>query len=255
AQERQEQLQEREKFLKSRIQELRQRRDALREKVRQAVSELGNLGIASEPDPREVLEWKIQKCRELLRLFRLTGISGKLSPHGISLSLHTSFEGSLLDSFHLELQERGDSGRFWLCRHSVPPFIPLERLARELLPRNPRQFLGILCRHLNTFVGRREQLRKLQEEFPDSVQVLSQNSLCNFLSFRYRIPAESSGEFQEFRAQLRYRDPTGTRPDDVTAVTGDGVAVPEHSELLRRLPLHRALRQIHDTTAGTTTTG
>ncbi|XP_032910376.1 centromere protein O, partial [Catharus ustulatus] len=177
AQERQEQLQEREKFLKSRIQELRQRRDALREKVRQAVSvpknhlgipgfwlfqELGNLGIASEPDPREVLEWKIQKCRELLRLFRLTGISGKLSPHGISLSLHTSFEGSLLDSFHLELQERGDSGRFWLCRHSVPPFIPLERLARELLPRNPRQFLGILCRHLNTFVGRREQLRKLQ---------------------------------------------------------------------------------------------
>ncbi|NXQ51413.1 CENPO protein, partial [Catharus fuscescens] len=66
------------------------------------------------------------------------------------------------DSFHLELQERGESGRLRLCRHSVPPFIPLERLARELLPRDPRQFLGILCQHLNAFVSRREQLRKLQ---------------------------------------------------------------------------------------------
>ncbi|NXO75479.1 CENPO protein, partial [Sitta europaea] len=51
---------------------------------------------------------------------------------------------------------------FRLRRHSIPPFIPLERLSREFLPQKPREFLGILFQHLNAFVGRRQQLRQLQ---------------------------------------------------------------------------------------------
>lgn len=43
--------------------------------------ELGDLGMASDPDPRDVLEWKIRNCRELLRLFRLTG-NGKSGNFG-----------------------------------------------------------------------------------------------------------------------------------------------------------------------------
>ncbi|NXH39454.1 CENPO protein, partial [Dicaeum eximium] len=71
--------------------------------------------------------------------------------------------GSCLDSFRLEFREFRE---LRIRRHSVPPFIPLERLAREFLPRRPREFLGILFRHLNAFVGRRHQIRLLQVGIP-----------------------------------------------------------------------------------------
>ncbi|NXM49897.1 CENPO protein, partial [Gymnorhina tibicen] len=58
---------------------------------------------------------------------------------------------------------RPGSGReLRIRRHSVPPFIPLERLGREFLPSDLRGFLGLLSRHLNAFVGRRHQLEQFQ---------------------------------------------------------------------------------------------
>ncbi|XP_014118065.1 PREDICTED: centromere protein O, partial [Pseudopodoces humilis] len=156
-QEKRERREERREFLLSKIRELRERRHRLREKL----GEAGKAGIPripkdpDPPDPREVLEWKIRNCRDLIRIFRLTGISGNLSHPGISFSFHTSFEGSFLDSFQLEFQE---FRHFRIRRHSIPPFIPLELLARQFLPRNLREFLGILFQHLNAFVARRQQL-------------------------------------------------------------------------------------------------
>ncbi|NXM89257.1 CENPO protein, partial [Oenanthe oenanthe] len=70
------------------------------------------------------------------------------------------------DSFHVELQEFREFREFRVCRHSVPPFIPLERLSQEFLPRDPREFLGILLQHLNAFVARRHQLQKFQVRIP-----------------------------------------------------------------------------------------
>ncbi|NXL24708.1 CENPO protein, partial [Setophaga kirtlandii] len=60
-------------------------------------------------------------------------------------------------------------------RHSIPPFIPLQGLAREFLPGKLREFLARLSQHLNAFVARREQLRLLQV-FPKIPQNSSQNS-------------------------------------------------------------------------------
>ncbi|NXQ09519.1 CENPO protein, partial [Vidua macroura] len=57
--------------------------------------------------------------------------------------------------------------REWrLGRHSIPPFIPLERLGREFLPGRLRQFLALLLQHLNAFVGRRQQLRRARVRIP-----------------------------------------------------------------------------------------
>ncbi|NWT35504.1 CENPO protein, partial [Cardinalis cardinalis] len=66
------------------------------------------------------------------------------------------------DSFHLELQESRECREWRLGRHSIPPFIPLQGLAREFLPGKPREFLAVLWQHLNAFVARRRQLQLLQ---------------------------------------------------------------------------------------------
>uniref|UniRef100_A0A803W9K9 Centromere protein O n=1 Tax=Ficedula albicollis TaxID=59894 RepID=A0A803W9K9_FICAL len=106
-------------------------------------------------------------------------------------SLHTSFEGSLLDSFHVELQEFREFREFRLRRHSVPPFIPLERLSQEFLPKDPRQFLAILFQHLNAFVARRHHLdspKFLNFLSKNSSPFFSQNSFPNFPKFFSKFP-------------------------------------------------------------------
>ncbi|NXH00205.1 CENPO protein, partial [Loxia leucoptera] len=66
------------------------------------------------------------------------------------------------DSFQLELQGSREFRDLRIRRHSVPPFIPLQGLARQFLPGKLREFLELLLQHLNAFVARREQLRLLQ---------------------------------------------------------------------------------------------
>ncbi|XP_039566161.1 centromere protein O-like, partial [Passer montanus] len=152
---RQRRRRERQQLLSSRIRELRQRRDRLRLRLR-------DLQLLSS----RIRELRQRRDRLRLRLRDLfPGVSAKLSRHGLSVSFHTSFEGSYLDCFHLELQgsrECRDSREFRVLRHSIPPFIPLQGLAQELLPHSPRRFLALLARLLGAFVARRHQLHLLQ---------------------------------------------------------------------------------------------
>ncbi|XP_068867980.1 centromere protein O [Aphelocoma coerulescens] len=249
-QEEKERREEKSAFLKSKIRELRLRRDQLREKL-ELLEKLGKDGIPSDPalpKPREVLEWKIRNLRELLQVFQLTGISGKLSKHGISFSFRTAFEGSFLDRFHLELLARPESREFRIQRHSIPPFIPLEQLARKFLPSDLRGFLDVLFQHLNAFVGRRHQLEQFQEQFSEWIQgIPRRNSLCNLLSFRYGIPGKSGGG-GAFRARLLYADPCRSLPSEV-AVSGSEAAA-AHAELFRRLALPRAFRALQSSDLG-----
>ncbi|NWT87391.1 CENPO protein, partial [Lanius ludovicianus] len=244
-QEEKERWEEKSAFLKAKIRELRLQRDQLRHKLELLEKvQLGKEGIPSDlalPDPREVLEWKIRNLRELLQVFQLTGISGKLSKNSISFSFHTAFEGSFLDSFHLELLLRPDFREFRIQRHSIPPFIPLEQLSRKFLPSDLRGFLDVLFQHLNAFVGRRHQLEQFQEQFSKWIQGIPHgNSLCNLLSFQYGIPGKSGSG--AFRARLLYADPCRSLPTEVT-VSGPAPAS-AHAELFRRLALPRAFEAL-----------
>ncbi|NXS31717.1 CENPO protein, partial [Pomatostomus ruficeps] len=249
-QEEKERREEKAAFLKSKLRELRLQRDQLRDKLQLLEQPgLGKSGILPDPPlptPREVLEWKIRNLQGLLQVFQLTGISGKLSKHGICFCIRTAFEGSFLDSFHLELLLRPE---FRVRRHSVPAFIPLERLSREFLPGDLRGFLERLFCHLNAFVGRRHQLEQFQEQFSEWIQgTPHRNSLCNLLSFQYGIPGKNQ-DFP-FRARLLYRDPCRSLPTDVTVSCSPKAAAPlaeaasAHAELFRRLALPRAFQAL-----------
>ncbi|NWW78094.1 CENPO protein, partial [Climacteris rufus] len=246
-QEEKEKWEEKLAFLKARAQELRLLRDELRDKVEQQEKvQLGKEGILSDPSPRAVLEWKIRSLQNLLQVFHLTGISGKLSNRSACFSIHTAYEGFSLDSFHLELLLRPG---LRIQRHSIPAFIPLEQISRKLLHSDLRSFLDLLSRHLNAFVGRRHQLELLQEHFSDWIQGTPQrNSLCNLLSFQYHIPGKSRSF--PFQARLLYGDPCRSLPTEVTVSCSPDAPAPlaeaasAHSELLRNTALHRAFHSL-----------
>ncbi|XP_008947058.1 PREDICTED: centromere protein O, partial [Merops nubicus] len=129
-------------------------------------------------------------------------ISGKLTKQGVCFCLSTAFEGTYLESFHLELVGQP---RVRVGQHSLPPFLPLEQLASKFLPTDPRQFLSHLFDHLNAYAGRKFQADQLQEHFSEQLEgTLQRNSLCNLLVFSYTL----SGKGQSFplRARLLYGD-------------------------------------------------
>ncbi|XP_005510641.2 centromere protein O [Columba livia] len=232
--------------LEARVQELRQRRDELQAKVElQEQGQHGQEGVVSDPaqhSAQTVLEWKIRKVKSTLQVFYLTGISGKLSKHGVCFCISTAYEGIYLDSYYLDLLTEP---QVRIHRHSVPIFIPMEQIAKKYLQTDIRRFLSVLSDHLNAYVGRRYQADQLQEHFSDRLEgTMQRNSLCNLLVFNYN-PSSKSETFP-FNARLLYGDlccslPTevviSCAPDAPAALAETAAA---HSDLFRRLALHKA---------------
>ena len=80
---------------------------------------------------------------------------------GACVSIATSYEGVYLERYSLELDV---APKLRIVRHDVPAFVPLGRLAEQdgALQHHLPRFLGLLCRHLDAYAGRRQQLRLLK---------------------------------------------------------------------------------------------
>ncbi|XP_065538001.1 centromere protein O [Lathamus discolor] len=245
--------------LKARVKELRLQRDELRAKVDlQEKKQLENEGATSDPaqaSPKTVLQWKIKSLQSMLQVFYLTGISGKLTRQGVCFCISTAYEGTYLDSYYLDLLTKSE---VQIYRHSVPPFIPLEQIAKQYLQTDIRRFLSVLSDHLNAYVGRRYQADQLQEHFSDQIKgTLQRNSLCNLLVFTYNLPSEN--KTFPFNMRLLYGDLCRSLPTEVVvSCTPDAPAsltetATAHSDLFRRVPLHKAFRSF--SSAGETLDG
>lgn len=76
---------------------------------------------------------------------------------GVYVSLATGYKGTLFESYNLELDLKPT---LRISRHDIPPFIPLNSLAKcNNLQTDLNAFLDNLSQHLNAYVGRREQLK------------------------------------------------------------------------------------------------
>ncbi|NXK00156.1 CENPO protein, partial [Corythaixoides concolor] len=234
--------------LKARVQELRRQRDELRAKVDlQQKGQLGKEGSSADPaqpSARAVLEWKTKSVKAMLQVFHLTGISGKLTKRGVCFCISTAYEGTYLDSYHLDLLTKPEVR---IHRHSVPIFIPLEQIAGKYLQADIRRFFSVLSDHLNAYVGRRYQADQLQEHFSDQIEgTLQRNSLCNLLVFNYNVWSE--GKPFLFNVRLLYGDVCCSLPTEVVISCRVDAPSPlaemaaAHSDLFRRVALHRAFR-------------
>ncbi|XP_044306217.1 centromere protein O isoform X1 [Varanus komodoensis] len=212
--------------MEARIQELKRQRDQLRAKLNACRSRFNRHKDSAESNsqaaaPTELsqqalLEWKMGNVKGLLQLFRLTGFSGRLTQHRACLCITTAFQGTYLDSYHLDLLMQEP---VQIQHHSVPAFIPLEQIAAKYLQTDLKRFLSELSDHLNAYAGRKFQAEQLKEHFAAFLKgPLRGNSLHNLLEFSYGV---SEAAPFPFTVKLIYGDPVSTLPTEAT-VTCEG---------------------------------
>ncbi|XP_008846860.1 centromere protein O isoform X2 [Nannospalax galili] len=237
-----------ENVLRTKIHELRHLRDKLRAEVKRrqarvkACSANVETNQTAEISEQQVLEKQKENVKAILQAYRFTGLSGKLTSRGVCVCISTAFEGNLLDSFFVDLVMEKPP---WIHHHSIPVFIPLEKIAAAYLQSDLQRFLFSLCEYVNAYSGRKYQADRLQSDFEALLTVpLQRNSLCNLLSFTYKV--DGRDQSFSFSARLLYEDLTATLPTDVT-VTYQGMEASTHWEehrasheiLFRTKPLHQ----------------
>ncbi|XP_073905395.1 centromere protein O isoform X2 [Castor canadensis] len=225
--------------LGKKIHELRHLRDKLRAEVKaSSVCPEQTVEITEQ-----VLERQRENMKAILQAYRFTGLSGKLTSRGVCVCISTAFEGNLLDSYFVDLVIEKP---LWIHHHSIPAFIPLERIAAEHLQTDVQRFLFSLCEHLNAYSGRKYQADRLQSDFATFLTgPLQRNSLCNLLSFTYKV--ELGSHSFPFCTRLLYKDLTKTLPTDVTVTYQGMKALPalweehraSHEALFCTKPVHQ----------------
>ncbi|KAG7328404.1 hypothetical protein KOW79_008348 [Hemibagrus wyckioides] len=156
----------------------------------------------------------------------------------VCVSFHTAFEGVCLETYYIEADL---TRKVQISRHNIPPFIPLEKLAKENLQTDFKGFLQTLNLYLNGLAGRKQQIY-LTEEL-GTVEVLEKNQLCNFLALMCKAPAESD---EAVLCTLEYGDLTRCLPTHVTIDSENKTLIEspqwkDNQVLLMETPVHSAL--------------
>ncbi|KAG5857242.1 centromere protein O isoform X2 [Anguilla anguilla] len=162
---------------------------------------------------------------------------------GVYISIATAFEGLYLETYNLEL----DLGHVvQICRHNIPPFIPLEKLAQVHLQTDLMDFLSALSDHLNAFAGRRQQVCLIQEVLLGSVEVMESNVLFNTIVLMCKDAGENG---RAILCTLEYSDLSRYLPTKVTIESEDQdlPSTPwwkESQSLLLCTPAHKAFQAL-----------
>lgn len=238
-----------ESSLRTKVRELRRRRDKLRAEVKRRRA--GIKASSTNEDPNRTVELSEQEdlakqwgnVKDILQAYRFTGLSGKLTSRGVCVCISTAFEGNLLDSYFVDLAIEKP---LRIHHHSIPVFIPLERIATAYLQTDIQRFLFSLCEYLNAFSGRKYQTDRLETDFSAFlIGPLQRNALCNLLSFTYKV--DQGRQTSSFSATLLYEDLTAALPTGVTVTcpgaeassTGWEELRASHEMLFRTKPLHQ----------------
>ncbi|KAM4772772.1 centromere protein O [Rhinophrynus dorsalis] len=234
---------------------LRKERDELRTKIKLQKEELRAFTAMGDtpPDPGHssvrtqemLLEMRLEQLKGILEMYWLTGISGKRTKKGASICINTAFEGTYLDCFSLDLVLKPSLA---IARNSIPPFIPMERIAKAHLQTDLKKFLSVLFEHLNAYCGRKyqfEQVQLLPKTFLTSARQM--NALYTVLSLDYNVKIETCTVC--FSAQLLYSDITRCLPTEATITCNDSQPslqdkISSQSTLFREKPLHKALESL-----------
>ncbi|XP_034431383.1 centromere protein O [Hippoglossus hippoglossus] len=250
---------------RSRVKELRAEAEALRVRREQLKTEIQThqslQGLRTSLDKQSTHEEEEEEMDEdsensqLLKLMaRHTQVKDLLLAHhliggydivktrhgkGVCVSVATAYEGVCLETYNLEMDLKPT---LRICRHNVPPFIPLSGLAEQSdMQTDIRAFLDTLSQHLNAFAGRKQQLKLVKEQHK-TIEVMESNALCSILVLMFTVPKTKAA----ILCTLDYSDHTACLPARVQFEC-DVKEILESSEwrkncgLLMETPLHKAL--------------
>ncbi|XP_067100024.1 centromere protein O isoform X1 [Osmerus mordax] len=202
--------------------------------------------IDDDPENTQLLQLMARhsQLKDLLQAHHLIGgydVTQTRNGKGVCVSLATSYEGVYLETYNLDVDL---SASMKICRHNIPPFIPLERLSEQShLQTDVRAFLDTLSQHLNAYVGRKQQLG-IVKKLHKSVEVMESNAPCTVLVLMLTVPEDAP---QALLCSLEYGDLTRCLPTHASVeaedkVLPDSLQLEKYRALLLEFPVHTALQ-------------
>ncbi|XP_062252548.1 centromere protein O [Platichthys flesus] len=252
---------------RSRVKELRAEAEALRVRREQLKTEiqthqslqrlrtsLDKQSTHHEEEEEEEMDEDSENSQLLKLMARHTRVKDLLLAHhliggydivktrhgkGVCVSVATAYEGVCLETYNLEMDLKPT---LRICRHNVPPFVPLSGLAEQGdMQTDIRAFLDTLSQHLNAFAGRKQQLKLVKEQHT-TIEVMESNALCSILVLMFTVPKTKTA----ILCTLNYSEHTSCLPArvqfecDVKEIL-ESTEWRKNCSLLMETPLHKAL--------------
>ncbi|XP_015754730.1 PREDICTED: centromere protein O-like [Acropora digitifera] len=106
---------------------------------------------------------------DLCDAYRLTGISiASQEDSSTCFRCDTFFNARYHEPYYIEVDL--EDSNLKIHKHTVPFFIPIDSIAQNYLNTDIKKFFMVLSEHLNAFVARREQVQLCQENHKDRLQ-------------------------------------------------------------------------------------
>jgi len=132
----------------------------------------------------------------------------------LALRLETCFEGKYYEHYHIFL-DLDKNEKLRITHHTIPYFIPLDRVQKKYLNTNIKTFIQVVSDYLNCFVSRREQLVQLTTCENVFFNRLLTSNASDFTTI------EVTHKDRKYHMQLSYEDLLATFPSRAEIVTLD----------------------------------
>nr|XP_058962108.1 centromere protein O-like [Pocillopora verrucosa] len=230
--------------LQSKVEQLRARRDQLRERLKngphEILQEFLQLDESSRKDYSAASKQNVLTAVRLFRKRKLADLCDSYRLMGISIvsqqakrtcfRFETFFNSRYYEPYNLEVELKDNNLK--IHKHTVPYFIPVDAISKQYLNTDIKRFFMIICEHLNAFVARREQVCLCQEQHGDKLEgEISCSPSHDFVMLKLKA---AQGQVKGTIVKLTYRGLTSTRPSHIDLVTEGKSAV-----ALRRLQRKR----------------
>lgn len=158
------------------------------------------------------------KAQEMYSSCRLTGVSVEpVTSNKLRICWDTFYQGEFFESFYAEV--RMNEGSINLKKHSIPFFIPVQKLASKFLSNDMESFVQQVSIHLNSYICRRQQAIDLQKQH--KAVLIGEVHTAEAFDF-IQLYLRCLGEDNILEACLTYPDLIAVRPSKVVLrVSGD----------------------------------
>lgn len=116
---------------------------------------------------------------EFHRLFGISAFRTKQKDL-VCLRFDSCYQGRYYDMFYIFLDLHGQDGaRPSIVAHTLPNFMPVDEWEANYLSIDVQSFSQCVSLHLNSYVARREQVRAVDSEFSENLEITSSDSFCH----------------------------------------------------------------------------